>query len=525
PLMSPPRAPPGLERPFTSLLELLELPLRHAHLFAHLSLECPKGVLLYGPPGVGKTLVVKKVAEVCQAHLLSIHGPSLYGPYAGETEERLRDVFKKASDLARDKNRPCLLFIDELDALTPDRQGASRYESRVVTQLLTLLDGMVPRSRVVVVAATNRPNAIDPALRRPGRLDREIHMDTPNAQAREGMLHGMAEKLDLSDDVHLYDLAERTNGYVGADLSSLCQEAWLYTPFRNPVITQKDFDMAMQRVGPSMQRQVATKVDQTHWGEIGGLTEVKEQLQRMVEWPTLHRDTFRRLGLSPPRGLLLYGPPGCSKTSLVKAIASTSGASFFSLTGASTYSVYVGEAERTVRDLFQRARAGAPSVIFLDEVDALVGKRTMEHGAAGNGGDSVQERILSTLLNEMDGVEKSTSVLVIGATNRPDMLDAALMRPGRFDRLVYIPPPDEASRREILDVCLSTIPTQLTVPLDHYAFRTTGYTGADLKSVCREAAMHALRRSIQDAFIVGNWSESAKPSLLIPPCLIQRHTL
>ncbi|KAI9304435.1 P-loop containing nucleoside triphosphate hydrolase protein [Cunninghamella echinulata] len=460
--------PSGLEKAYDSLLEMVSYPFVYQNWIDHLGIECPKGILLYGPPGVGKTFLVSSVAKYCHAHLVVIQGPELYGPY---------------------------------DSLTPHREQSQSHENRMVAQLLTLMDGVKSRGKLVVVGATNRPNAIDAALRRPGRFDREINVDAPDANTRYKLLLSQLKTVPLHSSVNIDQLSRSTNGYVAADITSLCREAALNAVRRNQLekdqsihVTMEDFKIAFGKVGPSMQRGYQINIEKTNWNDIGGLKEVKKKLKQAVEWPLVYKDTFIRLGLKPPRGILLYGPPGCSKTTLVKVIASISGANFLSINGAQLYSPYVGDSEKVVRTIFQKARASAPAIIFLDETEAIVGKRNMGNGGSNGGGDSVQERILSTLLNEMDGVETAESVLVVGATNRPDMLDAALMRPGRFDKLIYVPPPDYEARLEILQIHTRKMPLENDVNLKAISLMTDMYTGADLQNVCREAAMMALRR-------------------------------
>ncbi|KAJ1652726.1 hypothetical protein IWQ61_007000 [Dispira simplex] len=502
---------PGLEMAYKNLRDLLVYPLRHASLFSKLGIQCPKGLLLHGPPGVGKTWLVTSLARECNATLKVINGPEIFGAFIGESEQRLRDIFQEAQGLAIELARPCVLFIDEIDALAPNRDDAHAHESRVIAQLLTLMDGLTSRGRLVVIAATNRPNAIDPALRRPGRFDREVAIGVPNQSARHSILQFYTKIFPLARDVDLAYLAQATNGYVGADLAALCREAGAMvirrtmdtlgiSPGPNGThtmvpVSMDDFRLAMKKVGPSMQRGLEVEVTPTTWDDIGGLATVKTQLQQAVTWPTLYPDTFRRLGLHPPTGILLYGPPGCSKTTLVKAIASQMCSSFFSLNGAALYSPYVGDSEKVVRDIFQRARAGAPSVLFFDEIDTIVGKRQLGQasGNSGHGGDVAQERILTMLLNEMDGVETNHALLIIGATNRPDMMDAALLRPGRFDRLVYVPPPDYSARVHILTIATRSTPLASDVNLPDLAERTERFSGADLANLCREAALAALR--------------------------------
>ncbi|KAG0091930.1 hypothetical protein BGZ92_011278 [Podila epicladia] len=505
---------PGLEGPIKTLLEVVSYPLLFPEHIQQLNIECPKGILLHGPPGVGKTLLVSTVAHICKATMITIYGPEIFGPYVGESEEKLRQKFDQASRIATaDSKTPVIVFIDELDALTPHRNDAQAHESRVVAQLLTLMDGVASRGRVVVVAATNRPNSIDPALRRPGRFDREIRMEVPREADRAKIINGLIKDMPhtLSSD-ELGMLARMTNGFVGADLEALCRESALKAVHRNVAtlvegnpgsmspaevkVTMADFKKAFSTNSPSLQRGYGVVVEPVRWTDIGGLESVKTQLRQAVEWPVLHKDTFARLGLKAPRGILLYGPPGCSKTTLVKAIATNSGASFLSVNGAALYSSFVGDSEKTIRETFHQARLSAPSIIFFDEIDTIVGKRNFSAGGSGSGGDSVQERVLSTMLNEMDGVENAAGVLIVAATNRVDLIDKALLRPGRFDRVVYVPPPDVEARRQILDIYTRDIPLSEDVDLDSIAQTTNMYTGADLQNVCREAALIALRTRV-----------------------------
>ncbi|CAG8583376.1 9892_t:CDS:10, partial [Dentiscutata heterogama] len=503
-----PKSVPGLHDVYEALYEVVSYPLIYRDLIQQLNIECPKGILLYGPPGVGKTFLVNQISKACGAKMITIHGPDVFGPFFGESERRLRNAFSQAKDLTIKEDCPVILFIDELDALASRRTETQFHESRVIAQLLTLMDGMESRGRLVVIAATNRPNAIDPALRRPGRFDREIAVDVPSEQSRLEILKSQTFKMPLDDDIDLDDvldqLASVTNGYVGADLASLCREAAMNAVHRQaaleknepvnlvPKITMDDFAGAMLRIVPSLRRGYHVNVGKINWDDIGGLDDVKKKLKQAVEWPIKYRHTFERLGLKPPNGILLYGPPGCSKTTLAKVIASTSGATFLSINGAQLYSPYVGDSEQIIRTTFQRARSTSPSIIFFDEIDAIVGKRSL--GSSGNN-DSVQERVLSMLLNEMDGIEVAASVLVVGATNRPDMLDAALLRPGRFDKLIYVPPPDLSAREQILKIYTSNMPLSDDVDLNLIAKQTELYTGADLKNLCRESAIISLRET------------------------------
>ncbi|KAL7318373.1 hypothetical protein PS15m_004600 [Mucor circinelloides] len=460
----------SLQKAYNALYEVVCFPFLYKDWINQLGIECPKGVLLYGPPGVGKTFLVSSIARKCNAELFIIQGPEVFGPFIGESEEKLRAKFTQARDYAIKENVPVILFIDEIDALTPKRDSAQSHENRMVAQLLTLMDGIESRGRLVIVGATNRPNAIDSALRRPGRFDREIHMEPPNATDRYSLFEAQITKMPLESSVDIEALAAMTNGYVAADINSVCREAAMSAVQRaskekemEVYVSMLDFTSAFATVGPSMQRGFQVQVDKMKWDDVGGLEDVKKKLKQAVEWPLLYKDSFSRLGLKPPRGILLYGPPGCSKTTLVKVIASSANVAFLSINGAQLYSPFVGDSEKVVRTTFQKARASAPAIIFLDETEAIVGKRNMGNG--GSNGDSVQERVLSTLLNEMDGVESADSVLVVGATNRPDMLDAALMRPGRFDQSVYVPPPDEAARFEILKIHTRHMPLDVDVDL------------------------------------------------------------
>ncbi|KAI9500894.1 P-loop containing nucleoside triphosphate hydrolase protein [Coemansia spiralis] len=517
---------PGLETAVLSLLEVVRYPLEHQRKFEHLNIEAPKGVLLYGPPGVGKTRLVREISRITQSELTIIEGSEIIGPYLGESEQKLREKFREAQSKASGAGTS-ILFIDEIDSLAGSRQkqegyGANGASARLVAQLLTLMDGVEPRGRLVVIGATNLPNALDSALRRPGRFDREIHVDVPNQICRRKILSYYTSGMPLDNAVDLDALAEMTNGYVGADISALCQEAaasviaaHLQDSLDSDVrpLTMYDFAEAMKRVIPSLKRGLGIDIAETRWDDIGGLDQVKQTIRRAFEWPQKHKHSMQRLGLRPPRGILMYGPPGCSKTTLVKAVATQEKITFFSINGASIYSPFVGDAERTLRQVFQQARSSIPAVVFFDEVDAIVGKR--ERG--GSSGDSVQERLLSTLLNEMDGVEMAEGVLVIGATNRIDMIDTALLRPGRFDQILYVPPPDSDARKGILQIKTRRVPLADTVDLARLAERTEGFSGADLDNLCREAALLALREDIGAKRVNGRHFDDAlaivQPSL------------
>ncbi|KAJ3396124.1 hypothetical protein HDU92_003993 [Lobulomyces angularis] len=498
---------PGLEEAFNLLFEAVSYPLLHYNLLQEMNIECLKGFLLYGPPGVGKTFLVSTIAQKCKIGMVKIDGPEVYGSNLGESEEKLTKKFEAARKVARLGNG-CILFIDEIDALAPQRANTSQHESRVVAQLLVLMDNVLQEeAKLVIIAATNRPNSIDIALRRPGRFDKEIAIDPPSVDNRKKIIQQLSKKMRLENNFDFEVISVLTNGYVGADLVALCREATLLAMQRNKdeqtelCTTTNDFKNAMKAITPSLQRHALALTKELSnnlsWSNVGGLEEVKLKLKQMVEWPLKYKTTFERLGLTSPRGLLLYGPPGCSKTTLVRIIAQTSGATFLSINGAQLFSPFVGESEKLIRSTFQRAREAFPSIIFFDEIDALVGKRSLD---GGKGGISVSERILSTLLNEMDGIENSDGVLVVGATNRPDMIDAgldkSLMRPGRFDKVLFVPPPDEKSRLSILKIHTTGMALKDDVNLKYLAKNTVAYTGANLEGLCREAAMYALRESL-----------------------------
>ncbi|MEM4472603.1 MAG: CDC48 family AAA ATPase [Archaeoglobaceae archaeon] len=493
----------GLKRELRLVREMIELPLKHPELFQRLGIEPPKGVLLYGPPGTGKTLIAKAVANEVDAHFISISGPEIMSKYYGESEQRLREIFEEAK-----QNAPSIIFIDEIDSIAPKREEVTgEVERRVVAQLLALMDGLESRGQVIVIAATNRPDAIDPALRRPGRFDREIEIGVPDRDGRKEILEIHTRKMPLAEDVNLDELADLTHGFVGADLEALCKEAAMHALRRvlpeididkeipqevieNLKVTREDFMEALKNIEPSAMREVLVEVPKVGWDDIGGLENVKQELKEAVEWPLKYPELFRTTNIKPPKGILLYGPPGTGKTLLAKAVANESNANFISVKGPELLSKWVGESEKHVRDMFRKARQVAPCIIFFDEIDSLAPRR----GALGD--THVTERVVSQLLTEIDGLEELRDVVVIAATNRPDLIDPALLRPGRIERHIYIPPPDKEARKEIFRIHLRGKPLAEDVNLDELAEKTEGYSGADIEAVCREAGMLAIREVV-----------------------------
>ncbi len=497
----------GLKRELRLVREMIELPLKHPEIFQRLGIDPPKGVLLYGPPGTGKTLIAKAVANEVNAHFISISGPEIMSKYYGESEQRLREIFEEAKE-----NAPSIIFIDEIDSIAPKREEVTgEVERRVVAQLLALMDGLEARGDVIVIAATNRPDAIDPALRRPGRFDREIEIGVPDREGRKEILEIHTRGMPLAEDVDLEELAELTVGFVGADLEALCKEAAMHAlrsrmekgeidieaeeipeeVLENLKVTREDFLEALKNIEPSAMREVLVEVPNVKWDDIGGLKHAKQELMEAVEWPLKYPEVFSAVNIKPPKGILLYGPPGTGKTLLAKAVANESNANFISVKGPELLSKWVGESEKHVREMFRKARQVAPCVLFFDEIDSLAPRR-------GSGGDShVTERVVSQLLTELDGMEELKDVVVIAATNRPDMIDPALLRPGRIERHIYIPPPDKEARKEIFRIHLRGKPLADDVNIDELAERTEGYTGADIEAVCREAGMLAIREAIK----------------------------
>ena len=495
----------GLKDEVKKVREMIEIPLKRPELFEKLGIAPPKGVLMHGPPGTGKTLLAKAVASESDAHFIAINGPEIMSKYVGGSEENLREYFEEAEE-----NSPSIIFIDELDAIAPKREETNgETERRTVAQLLTLMDGLKSRGQVVVIGATNRPDSLDPALRRPGRFDREIEIGVPDSEERKEVLEIHTRNMPLADDVDLDKIANTTHGFVGADLESLCKEAAMRVVRRilpeiqndeeipkevmeKIVITGEDFKNAQKEIQPSALREVLVQIPDIKWDDVGGLEDVKQELKEAVEWPLKHPETFQRLGIRPPKGTLLYGIPGTGKTLLAKAVASESEANFISVKGPELLSKWVGESEKGVREVFRKAKQAAPTVIFFDEIDAIASTRS------GNDTDSgVTKRVVNQLLTEMDGLEELEDVAIIAATNRPDILDAGLMRPGRFDRHIQVSEPDEEARLSIFEVHTKDMPLADDVDLKKLAKNTEGYVGADIESVCREAAMLTLRNDLE----------------------------
>lgn len=490
----------GLEEELQRVREMIELPLKNPELFDRLGIDPPKGVLLYGPPGTGKTLIAKAVANEAGANFYSIQGPEIISKYYGQSEEKLREKFDEA-----EKNAPSIVFIDEIDSIAPRREDVhGEVERRVVAQLLTLMDGMSGRGQVIVIGATNREDAIDPALRRGGRFDREIEIGVPSRDGRMEILEIHTRGMPIDEDVDLEDFANNTHGFVGADLAALAREAAMNCLARlvpelelgNPIpttvlekmrVTLDDFSKAMREIEPSAMREVLVDIPRVTWDDVGGLEEIKRQLKEMVELPLERPEAFKRLGIKPAKGILLYGPPGTGKTLMAKAVANESNANFISIKGPEIMSKWVGESEKAVRTVFKKAKQVSPAIVFLDEVDSIAPRR-------GSGGDSnVTERVVNQLLTSMDGMEDLDRVTVIAATNRPDIVDPAILRPGRFDRLVLVPVPDSDARRSILDIHTRDMPLADDFDPDTIVKRTEGFVGADIESLCREAALNALR--------------------------------
>ncbi len=486
--------------------EMLELPLKHPELFDRLGISSPKGVLLYGPPGTGKTLLAKAVANETNAHFIIINGPEVMSKYVGEAEKKIREVFEDA-----EQNAPSIIFIDEIDAVAPKREESMGVEGRVVAQLLASLDGMKRRGQVMVIAATNRQNALDPALRRTGRFDREIELGVPTRKGRFEILQIHTRNMPLAKDVTLDKLADVTHGYVGADIEGLCKEAAMNSLRRllpelnveeegkipkealdKLEVRMNDFTEALKVIEPSAMREVLVEIPKVKWADIGALDEVKQELKEAVEWPLKDKSAFTRMGIKPPKGIILYGPPGTGKTLLAKAVANESEANFISVKGPEVLSKWVGESEKAVREIFRRARQVAPCIIFFDEIDSIAPIR-----GSDTSGAKVGERIVNQLLTEMDGLEELRDVIIIAATNRPDLIDLGLLREGRFDRHIYVPVPKKEDRIKIFELHTKGMPLAKDVDLEEIVDKTENYTGADIAGICREAAMFSLREDIK----------------------------
>ncbi len=500
----------GLENEIQRVREMVELPMKHPQIFQKLGIEPPQGVLLHGPPGTGKTLLAKAVANETSASFFSIAGPEIISKYYGESEQQLREIFEDAKE-----ESPSIIFIDELDSIAPKREDVTgEVERRVVAQLLTMMDGLEGRGQVIVIAATNRVDAVDPALRRPGRFDREIEIGVPDEVGREEILKIHTRGMPLSDDVNLSTLADDTHGFVGADIESLTKEAAMralrrYLPeidldeedippslIDRMIVKRRDFKGALSEVEPSAMREVLVELPKVTWDDVGGLTDAKDNVKESVEWPLNQPEKFRRMGVEPPAGVLLYGPPGTGKTLMAKAVANETNANFISVRGPQLLSKWVGESEKAIRQTFRKARQVAPTVIFFDELDSLA------PGRGQSGGNNVSERVVNQLLTELDGLEEMEEVMVVAATNRPDIIDPALIRSGRFDRLVQVGQPDIEGREQILKIHTQDTPLAADVSLRELAERTDGYVGSDLANIAREAAIEALRED-DDAEDVG----------------------
>jgi transitional endoplasmic reticulum ATPase len=495
----------GLKKEVQKIREMVELPMRHPELFEKIGVEAPKGVLLYGPPGTGKTLLAKAVAGETNAHFISLSGPEIMGKFYGESEERLREIFKQAEE-----NSPSIVFIDEIDSIAPKREEVSgELEKRIVSQLLTLMDGMKSRGKVVVIAATNRPDSIDPALRRPGRLDREIEIGIPDDEGRLEILSIHTRGMPIDEKVDLKKISKTTHGFVGADLEVLSKEAAMRSLRRilpeidldeekisteilqKIQVTNEDFLDALKEVRPSALREVQVQIPNVSWDDVGGLEELKEELREAVEWPIKHKEAFDYVDVETPKGILLHGPPGTGKTLIAKALAKMTESNFISIKGPELLSKLVGESEKGVREIFRKARQAAPCIIFLDEVDALVPRR-----GSGESGSHVTENIVSQILTEIDGLEELHNVLIVGATNRLDIVDEALLRPGRFDRIIEVPNPDSKGREQIFKIHTKKKPLEDDVKISKLVELTDGFTGAEIAAVANRAATTALKRYV-----------------------------
>ena len=494
----------GLTEEIQRIREMVELPLKHPELFHRLNIDPPKGVLFYGPSGTGKTLMAKAVSQESNAHFITINGPEIMSKFYGASEGRLREIFQEAEN-----NAPSIIFIDEIDSIAPKRvETSGEVERRVVSQLLSLMDGLQSRGEIICIGATNRINAIDEALRRPGRFDREIEFRVPNAKGRKEIFQIHTRGMPLEDDVDLEKYAEITHGFVGADIMAVCREAAMFAlrkilpkinldePIPSDIIQElkisdADFMQAINMIEPSAMREVMIEIPNITWDDIGGLEEIKQELKEAVEWPLKYPKLFEKAGIRPLNGILLFGPPGCGKTLLAKAIATETQSNFISIKGPEIFSKWVGESERAVREIFRKARQAAPSIIYFDEIDAITS------GREDVSGTQVYSSIVNQILVEMDGIENRKGIMIIASTNRPDLVDPAFLRPGRFDRLIYVDAPDYESRLKILQVHTKKMPLADDVNLKHIAQLTEGYSGADLENVCREAGMQAIREKME----------------------------
>jgi len=497
----------GLKNEIQKIREMVELPMRHPELFEKIGIGSPKGVLLYGPPGTGKTLLAKAVAGETNSHFISLSGPEIMAKHYGESEEKLREIFKQAEE-----NAPSIIFIDEIDSIAPKREEVSgELERRIVSQLLTLMDGMKSRGKVVVIAATNRPDSIDPALRRPGRFDREIEIGIPDDEGRLQILNIHTRGMPLDEDVDVKKISKTTHGFVGADLEVLCKEAAMRSLRRilpeinleeekvskevlqKIKITENDFIDALKEVRPSALREVLIQIPNVSWDDVGGLDKLKEELREAIEWPLKHKEAFEYAHVKPPKGVLLYGPPGTGKTLIAKAVATTTESNFISIKGPELLSKWVGESEKGVREIFRKARMAAPCIIFFDEIDALVPKR-----GSGGSDSHVTENVVSQILTEIDGLEELNNVLIIGATNRLDIVDPALLRPGRFDRVIEVPNPDEKGIEMIFKIHTKYKPLADDVNLKTLSEMAKGFSGAEIEEVCNRGALLSVKRFVEN---------------------------
>ncbi|NHJ01914.1 MAG: AAA family ATPase [Candidatus Heimdallarchaeota archaeon] len=509
----------GLSEEIKRVREMIELPMKHPELFERLGIEPPKGVLLHGPPGTGKTLLAKAVANESGVNFVSIAGPEIMSKFYGESEQRIREIFQQS-----EKEAPSIIFIDELDSIAAKREEVTgEVERRVVAQLLALMDGLKSRGKVIVIGATNRPNALDPALRRPGRFDREIEIGVPDRNGRYEVLLVHTRGMPLADDVDLEQIAAITHGFVGADIAALAKEAAMHTlrkilpkiDFDKPlspeillklVVSEENFEEALKVTEPSAMREVLLEIPNVRWEDVGGLDDVKQKLIEAVEWPIANPEIFKRHGIRPPHGILLYGPPGTGKTLLAKAVATESQANFIAIRGPELLSKWVGESEKAIREVFRKAKQAAPSIIFLDELDAIAPRR-----GAFTGGSHVMESVVNQILSLIDGLENLRDVVILAASNRPDMIDPALLRPGRFDRVLLVKPPDTESREKILKIHTKGMKLAKNVDLPQLAKDLEWYVGADIEAICREAVMTALREDINTDFItIDHFKEASK---------------